>query len=63
MASRSRRWPRPAGPADRRLGRPAGGTGGPRPRSEFPVADLLYTLLLVGVFAVLVLCLRGLERL
>jgi hypothetical protein len=28
-----------------------------------PVADVLYALLLVGGFAVLVLCLRGLERL
>jgi len=27
------------------------------------VADVLYALLLVGGFAVLVLCLRGLERL
>lgn len=28
-----------------------------------PVADVLFALLLVGGFAVLVLCLRGLERL
>ncbi len=32
-------------------------------RGDCPVADVLYALLLVGGFAVLVLCLRGLERL
>ncbi|MFR9803346.1 hypothetical protein ACL02T_13720, partial [Pseudonocardia sp. RS010] len=40
----------------------AGGAGG-RGRRSGPVADVLYALLLVGGFAVLVLCLRGLERL
>ena len=67
---------RSAGPASRSRSRPfaALSTGHtlqpirrtvrrPRRRSEKSVADLLYALLLVGVFAVLALCLRGLERL
>jgi hypothetical protein len=38
----------------------AGGSGG---SEELPVPDLLYALLLIGSFALLVLTLRGLERL
>jgi hypothetical protein len=43
---------------------PSASPEGPAAESEeCPVADVLYALLLVGGFAVLALCLRGLERL
>jgi hypothetical protein len=37
--------------------------GGPRRRRKTEMADLAYALLLIGGFAVLVLALRGLQRL
>jgi hypothetical protein len=58
----SRRHGRPlVHPIERRIaGRPAGRSGGLEERA---VPDLLYALLLIGGFALLVLTLRGLERL